>query len=212
MRKLSLVLAAFCLLVTQVAVSSSFQQVDLAYGISLEVPRHWNVISINEKKNTQASVEAMAENAGLPTNTHSLKEHILVMADPTSPTGALLRISVALPGDYSQEDLAHVTKPMIEEMKEQMLQASKQAEGEGGIKIDRFEGFDVIKHNGRKVLFYDIRRESTSSGDFWRESRHLIPVEHGVFEIAFSYNEYEAIIWEPILKKVVNSITFDTYP
>ena len=47
------------------AQDTSFRSVQLAYGISLDVPSHWTVLSLENRKNLGAAGQAMTDNAGI---------------------------------------------------------------------------------------------------------------------------------------------------
>ena len=78
------------------AQDSSFRRVQLAYGISLDVPSHWTVLSLENRKNLSAVGQSMAENAGIE-GPSGRKESLLAMNATPNPTGAMIRVSVTSP-------------------------------------------------------------------------------------------------------------------
>ena len=47
------------------AKDTAFRRVQLAYGISLDVPSHWTLLSQDSRKNFHAAAQAVSENAGV---------------------------------------------------------------------------------------------------------------------------------------------------
>lgn len=103
---LTLVLLAFIANFTPSAFASdTYKQVQLSHGISLEIPGHWTVLPADVRKNLAASSQAIQDNAGIESAPGQKKGLLAVNATPT-PTGAMIRVSVTEPADYSQADLA----------------------------------------------------------------------------------------------------------
>lgn len=91
------------------AQDTSFRSVQLAYGTSLDAPSHyWTVLSLDNRKNLGAAGQAMTDNAGIE-RPSGREESLLAMNATPNPTGAMIRVSVTSPSDYTQSDLAAAT-------------------------------------------------------------------------------------------------------
>ena len=97
------------------AQDTSFRSVQLAYGISLDVPSHWTVLSLENRKNLGAAGQAMTDNTGIE-GSSGRKESLLAMNATPNPTGAMIRVSVTSPPDYTQSDLAAATPADLQEV------------------------------------------------------------------------------------------------
>ena len=103
MLKKSLILMMLILIagtVTTFAQSTEFRRIELAYGISLDIPSHWTVLSQDTRKNLRAAGEAMTENAGIE-GSNVNKETLLSVNATPEPTGAMIRVSISAPPDYT---------------------------------------------------------------------------------------------------------------
>jgi len=105
------------------AQDTSFRSVQLAYGISLDVPSHWTVLSLENRKNIRAAGQAMTDNAGIE-GPSGRKDTLLAMNATPNPTGAMIRVSVTSPPDYTQPDLAAATLADLKELGAEMLKLS----------------------------------------------------------------------------------------
>ena len=93
---------------TASAQDTAFRRVRLPYGISLEIPSHWEVLPQVAKQNLAAASEAISKNAG-GTEDSGKREMLLAVSANPNPSGAKIRVSVATPPEYTQADLAAVT-------------------------------------------------------------------------------------------------------
>ena len=83
----------FCVFVAFVLLGSSafaqdtpFRRVQLSYGISLEIPSHWTVLSQDTRKNLGAAGSAMMDNAGIE-GSSGQKQNLLAVNATPEPTG-----------------------------------------------------------------------------------------------------------------------------
>lgn len=109
---------------------SSFSHVQLAYGISLDIPVHWTVLSQDTRKNLSIAGQSINESAGIEQN--GLKENLLAVNATPEPTGAMIRVSVTSPPDYTQSDLATVTSADLKTLETEMYRIFKKMEVSGG--------------------------------------------------------------------------------
>src|SRR5690606_3079796 len=102
------------------AQDSTFRRVQLSYGISLEIPSHWTVLSQETRKNLSAAGSAMMDNAGIE-GSSGQKQNLLAVNATPDPTGSMIRVSVTSPPDYTQADLAAATAADLKEVRAEML-------------------------------------------------------------------------------------------
>ncbi len=189
------------------AQDASFRRVQLAYGISLDVPSHWTVLSLENRKNVSAAGQAMIENSGID-GSSGRKETLLAINATPNPTGAMIRVSVTTPPDYTQSDLAAATPADIKELEDEMLKLFRQLEAYGGPKIIEMQSFHIEKINNYRILVMPYVRAGVNGPSPWQVSQYKIPVSNRLIEITLSHRQSDAIVWRPIFERVKRSVKF----
>jgi len=204
----------FCVFVTFALLGNSafaqdttFRRVQLSYGISLEIPSHWTVLSQETRKNLGAAGSAMMDNAGIEESSGQKQNLLAVNATP-DPTGAMIRVSVTLPPDYTQADLAAATAADLKEAGAEMLKMFRQLEASGGPKIIEMQPVRIKKFNGQLVLVISYFRVSIFGPSPWQVTQYKIPVSNLLIEITLSHRQSDATLWRPILERVKRSVRF----
>ena len=207
-RHLFFVFIAFALLVnSSSAQDATFQQIQLSYGISLEIPSHWTVLSQETGKNLGASGSAMMDNARIE-GSRGKKQNLLAVNATPDPTGSMIRVSVTSPTDYTQADLAAATATDLKDAGAEMLKIFRQLETSGGPKIIEMQPVHIEKINGKLVLVMPYVRASEFGPSPWQVTQYKIPVSNRLIEITLSHRQLDAIVWHPILERVKRSVRF----
>lgn len=191
------------------AAKTTLERVNLPYGISLDVPSHWTVISMAERKNLAATSQAMMDNAGLESPSGD-KESLLAMNATPSPTGAMIRVSVTTPAPYGQEDVAALASSPaeLEFVGVEMFKMMKQLEGQGAPKFLEMQDVRVESLNNHGALVLPYVRADKFGPSPWQVTQYKIPVANHLIEITLSHRLSDAAQWKPILDRVKNSIQF----
>lgn len=189
------------------AQDTSFRRVQLAYGITLDVPSHWTVLSLENRKNIGAAGQAMIENAGIE-GPSGRKESLLALNATPNPTGATIRVSVTSPPDYTQSDLAAATSADLKEVGAEMLKMFRQLEASGGPKIIEMQSVRIESINNYRVLVIPYVRAGANGPSPWQVTQYKIPVSNRLIEITLSHRQSDAIVWRPILERVKRSVKF----
>lgn len=189
------------------AQDTSFRHVQLAYGISLDVPSHWTMLSLESRKNINAAGQAMTENAGIE-GSSGQKEPLLAMNATPNPSGAVIRVSVTSPADYTQSDLAAVTPVDLKEVGAEALKMFKQLETSGGPKIIEMQPVRIEQFNDYLVFIICYVRAGVNGSSPWQVTSFKIPVSNRLIEITLSHRQSDAIVWRPILERVKCSVRF----
>lgn len=189
------------------AQDTSFRSVQLAYGISLEIPSHWKVLSQETRQNLGAAGEAMTKNAGIE-GPSGQKQNLLAVNATPDPTGSMIRVSVTSPPDYTQADLAAATATDLKDVGAEMQKGFRQLEASGGPKIIEIQPVRIEKFNGQLVLVMPYVRASKFGPSPWQVTQYKIPVSNRLIEITLSHRQSDAIVWRPILERVKRSVRF----
>lgn len=189
------------------AQDTSFRNVQLSYGISLDVPSHWTVLPKDNRKNLAAASQAMTDNAGIE-GSSGRKESLLAMNAIPNPTGAIIRVSVTSPADYTQSDLGETTSTDLEEIRTEMLKIFRKLEPTGGPKINEMQPVRIEKLNNHLVLVMPYIRAGVNNSSPWQVTQYKIPVHNHLIEITLSHRQSDDIVWRPILERVKRSVKF----
>ena len=136
------------------------------------------------------------------------KESLLAMNATPNPTGAMIRVSVTSPLDYTQSDLAAATPADLQEVGTEMLKMFRQLEASGGPKIIEMQPVRIERLNNYRVLVMPYIRAGVNGPSPWQVTQYKIPVSNRLIEITLSHRQSDAIVWRPILERVKRSIKF----
>lgn len=201
-------LAAFSLHVNLVhAQDTSFHRVQLAYGISLDVPSHWMVLSKNNRKNIGAAGQAMIDNAEIE-GSSGRKENLFAMNAAPNPTGAMIRVSITSPSEYTQDDLAAITPADLGVIRDETYGMFRKLESSGGPTIIEMQPFRVEKFNNHHVLVMPYVRAGAQGPSSWQVTQYKVPDSNRLIEMTLSYRKSDATVWRPILERVKRSVKF----
>ncbi len=189
------------------AQDSSFKKIQLSYGISLEIPSHWQVLSLDTRMNLGAASTAMMDNAGIEGPSGQKLNLLAVNATPV-PTGSMIRVSVTSPPDYTQADLAAATAADLKDVGTESLRLFRQLEASGGPKIFEMLPVRIEKINGQLALTIPYTRASQFGPSPWLVTQYKIPVNNRLIEVTLSHRQSDAIVWRPILERVKRSVRF----
>lgn len=188
------------------AQEAPFRSVQLSYGISLDVPSHWTFLSLENRKNIGAAGQAMTDNSGIDVTTS--KESLLAINATPNPTGAMIRVSVTSPLEYTQSDLAAASNTDLNETSDEMLKMFRKLEASGGPTIVDMQPLRIELLNKYRVLVISYIRLGVNEPSPWQVTQYKIPVSDHLIEITLSHRQSDAIVWRPILERVKRSINF----
>jgi len=189
------------------AQDTSFRRVQLAYGISLDIPTHWTVLSQDNLRNRGAAGRAMIDNAGIE-GPRGRKETLLAVNALPNPTGAMISVSVTSPPDLTQADLAGATPADLKKVGTEMHNMFRKLEASGGPKIIEMQAVRIEKFNNCRVLVIPYVRAGINEPSPWQVTQYKIPVSNRLIEITLSHRQSDAIVWRPILERVRRSVQF----
>lgn len=187
--------------------ASEFRRLDLAYGISIEIPSHWVVLDQATRENLGAAGTAIMTNAGIE-DSGGKKDRLLSVNATPYPTGSMVRVSVTTPADYSQDDLAAATSADFKGVEEEMRRGYAQAEGSGMPKLLEMQRVHTENFNGRLALVVPYIRADRFGPSPWQVTMYKIPVSGRLVEITLSQRQSDAPVWQPILERVKRSVRF----
>jgi hypothetical protein len=186
--------------------SSFFHKIKLIHGISIDVPTHWRILSQATRKNINTAGQSMIDNSSLE-RPSGRKETLLAMNALPRPAGAMIRISVTSPPDYTQDDLNNTTKSELKEIGIEMLNMFRKLES-SGLKIIEMQPTRIEKFGDYSVLVMSYVRAGLNGPSPWQVTQYKIPVSDKLIELTLSYRKSDSIVWIPILERVKRSLIF----
>jgi len=187
--------------------SQEFRTLQLAYGISIDVPSHWTELPIEVRKNLGAAGRAVVDNGGLASS--STKVSLLAMNATPAPQGAMIRVSVSTPPDFSQFDLLSATSSDLDEVGAEASRVFKEIEPRGGPKVIGMLPTKVeFINNHRALTLSYVRADVANTSSTWLVTQYKIPVETHMIELTLSFRQSDGSIWLPILERVKRSVAF----
>lgn len=189
------------------AQDTSFRSVQLAYGITLEIPSHWKVLSQETRQNLRAAGEAMTKNAGID-GPSGKKQGLLAVNATPDPAGSMIRVSVTTPPEYTQADLAAVTAAELNQMRPELTVTLKKLEASGGPKILEMQIPRIERFNNQLAFVMSYTRADLIGPSHWQVTQYKIPASNKLIEITLSHRQSDAVVWRPILENVKRSIRF----
>lgn len=184
-----------------------YKQLQLPHGISIEIPGHWTVLPEESRKNLAASSQAMQDNAGIESVPSQKKGLLAVNATP-SPSGAMIRVSVTVPPEYSQSDLANATPRELKELERELLLTFKKLEATGGPTVIEMLPVQIEPFKSKRALVIRYVRKSANGPSPWQVTQYKIPADNRLIELTLSYRQSDSVLWQPILERVKRSILF----
>jgi hypothetical protein len=187
------------------AQDTEFRRVELPYGILLDIPSHWVVLSQDTRKNIRAAGEVMIENTGIDVSDYK-KETLLAVNSIPEPTGAMIRVSISFSSDITQTDLMGASSADLKEVGDEMLQMFRNLEASGGPKLIEMQEVRIEKIDNNLTLVIPYIRESKIEKSSWQVTLYKIPLSNQIIELTLSHRQSDALLWKPILEKVKRSL------
>ncbi len=204
-----LLILAFAMLThtTAFAEDISFRKVQLAYGISLDIPAHWVVLEEAVRKNIGAAGEAILNNSGVE-GSAGRKERLLKVNAVPYPTGAMIGVSVTSAIDYTQADVAAFTAADLNDIGTEMRKAWEKLEASGTPKLLEMQPTRIEPFNNFLALVISYVRADLFGPSPWQVTQYKIPVSNQLIEITLSYRQSDGVLWKPVLERVRRSVRF----
>lgn len=206
MRRLTRSLGAILLVAVAplFAQESHFDRLNLAGGVSIEIPKHWKILSADTKSNLAAMSEALMQ--AQVEKLRSRKTTVLAVNAKPDPTGAIVRVTISIPPDFTRQELRVVTPAELRAIKSEMVSLLKTVEAAGGPRLLEMHDPQAASLAGFPALAIPYVRAGVGGPSPWSVTQYKIPMKDRLVEITLSHRQSDAMIWKPILKKTRQSI------
>ena len=209
-RQLATVLVAVCCIPLSLAQTLQYRVVEVGNRVSITVPAHWRVKDASERQNIAASADALIDPSGKasePMHVSSLS----VVSTPEPPQ-AIIRVSfVAEPGSQAElkQELAGGKERAVAEIASVWREDSKTlaaAMAKQGMRYLGNERFDFQPLGSKTAVVISYRRTSARDGSPYLVTQYHVPMGTDKVLITLSLQESSALLVQPILDRVKNSI------
>lgn len=207
-KRLLLLLPVFLFLVAPAsAQETSFRRFQLPYGISLEIPSHWNVLPLERRKSLETARETITERAGIE-KPGGNKERLLAVNSAPEPAGAMIKLNVTSPSEITPSQLAAAGPEEMKALRSELFGMFQKLEASGGPRILDVQTPRVERVNNHLALVIPYLRAGAQGRGPWEVTQYKIPVADRLVEITLSHRQSEAGQWKPILEHARGSLRF----
>jgi hypothetical protein len=206
-------LILFSVVSEAIAQDSQFRRINVGNRVSIEVPKHWHVRDLDERKNISAAAEVLTEGVGRKNE----PQHVtaLSVVSRPEPVGAIIRVSFIPIDDLSQAavnreieaDRSGVLREIASVFKED-LDAIRNGMEKQGMRILGQEKVGVDTIGGLTAFTLTYRRTSAVGPSPFTVTQYHVPVGKEKVLITLSYRESDERLFGLILGRVKRSVIF----
>ncbi len=207
------ILVALALLSGMVyAQESNYQRLLVANRVSIEIPKHWQGLDIDQRRNLAAASDALdsSSQSRLPPG------HVAALAvnATPSPPGAIVRVSMIQTEPITQGDLRQAlledragTIEKLRSVFHQELTGLATELQKIGIRILGTETVEVTSIGGQIAVAVSYRRISLTGPSPFQVTQYHVPLGSEKALITLSYREADASVYSLIIDYVKTSIS-----
>lgn len=191
------------------AAETSFVKVKLATGISLDLPRNWNLIQGELNKAIETSAQAVLDVSGFDTRE---KMDINLIAANCNPATmyASVRLNVRRPALATPDDIRSFSTAEIKETEVGIKKGLTQMLPKQGFKLRDYISTTKEEIAGFPAIVALARRTDDAEG---KETALVWVIQifasGRTYRLNLAYRESEAAVWKPILERVKTSIRIE---
>ena len=194
------------------AQESQFRRISVGNRVTIEVPAHWHVRDLDERKNISAAGEALTEVLSKKNEPNHVSA--LSAVSRPEPIGAIIRVSFIPIDDLSQtslmraiqSDRAGVLRQIAGAFKEDM-DALRMGMEKQGMQILGQEKVGIDTIGGLTAFTLMYRRTSANGPSPFTVTQYHVPVGKEKVLITLSYRESDGKLFGLILDRVKRSVT-----
>ncbi len=198
--------AAFLVLPFSASAAGEFKSLVLPTGITLDVPSHWQVLTLETRQNLLAVGAAITSSSGVEQPV-GVKSTLLAVNAVPAPVGATIRVSITTRPEFTAADLSAMTASDLKQSGQLVLADFVKAEKQGGPHIVSMTTPSVVMLSGHPAFVIPyIRNSLTNASEQWHVVQYRAPLPDHLVEVTLSWRKSDEIIWRPILEYVIGSL------
>jgi len=184
---------------------SSFATVSLPYGVKVEVPKNWWLISGDLNTTIEAGGEAAVNLAGIEVPS-GRKVNLLRANSMPKTTYAGIAIN-ASDSDYSEADIRAAGKAELVDMAPKLRDALTRSLSQGNLSVIDFYPIEKTEIGGHPALLVSYKRSGPQGPVIVRMTRLIINSKE--ISLNLSYRESETVLWKAIIGYMEKSLRID---
>lgn len=187
--------------------ANNFVIISLPYGVQIELPKNWEVLSNKKLVALDTSVQSILELSGIFDATHDLKFGANYYNDK-GENKALMNIRYYPNIDISQSDAGNAGQSEISEIDSAARESSDKSGKSSGFSIIKWSGTNKQVINGAVVFITEYKRSPITGNGIDNVIVRLVRVFNGgkTFTLTISYHEDQEYLLRPICDRVISSI------
>ena len=169
-------------------------------SLSLDVPKHWWLLSDAEKDNLATFSEA----SGATPDGQKIQ---VVAANATpSPAGATVRLSITKPLQFNTAELRAVSAAELKEIADDMRDGFEISLPKIGSRLVAVNSVGPEQLNGRTVMHIRYTRLDAKTGGDWQVDMYQLPTTEGLVQLTFGHRTADHMLWSTILERIKSSL------
>ena len=188
---------------------SNFSPVKLPRGIGLQIPKGWWLLSADNNRVIQTSVEAAMDLSGIGLPDGQVTNLIAANAMPRSMYAAV-RVDSTVPPSISPKEFPLITADDIQELATDIHKDLLKLLPLQGNKLIEFYGTHMDKISGYPAIVTEFKRTGPKGPVFVQINQIFTPSQE--IRINLSFRESEVALWKPVIGKIRQSIVVTHWP
>ena len=188
------------------SMASSYRNIQLPYGISVEVPLGWVILNKSITRQLDNSIEATY---GFDQSNNEILFAANCYTNNDKRAAATFRISIRhKTPDFSQNDLKIIDEADLDEYKKEIINVLKKINNIHQCKIN-FRNIQVRINTINTLLCLEIIKEEYCKNYTKIAITNILPLDNSLAKITYSFESEQRNLLFPIINKMVKSIKFN---
>jgi hypothetical protein len=188
-----------------------YRRIEVKHGISIEIPEHWKVNTLDERKNNAAAVDAFLEGTDGALQPSYITDFSVVSVP--APTGASISMWFRPNSGLTQEQLIQWlesdpegTALAVRTAAQAKIVDIRKVDEQAGVPIvGDYEG-DIGKAGELHGYVIRYRRRALDGVGVFFVHQYYLPIGEHELLATFSYRESDGLLYKSIIEKVMRSL------
>ena len=187
------------------AQDTNFATLSLPYGVKVDVPKNWWILSGDINKTIETAGEAAVNLAGIEVPTG---RKVNLFRANSMPKTTYAGISVyANDSDFSEKDLRSAGATELAELTPKLQEMMNRALSQGNLSVSEFDPVQKAEVSGHPALLVSYKRTGPRGPVIVRMTRLILGPKE--ISLNLSYNESETVLWKAIIGYMEKSLRID---
>jgi hypothetical protein len=166
-------------------------------GVTLDVPRHWEVLKGEELKNYMLSAKAIA---GLSSST---QYHALVRSRP-APSQATVIVGTTKVDGLTKDAFDGTTSQELKQITDGVAAQYRNS----GLRLKQIKPAKLVRIGGRSAVLLELVEEVSGPGTDWNAQMYYFSSTNKMISVRLSCDSSKQAVFHPIFQSMIRSIKF----